>query len=176
MVNKHLATYLNDHLAGSVMALELIEHLAAANTDTAIERFLTGLHADIAMDRQELETFMDRLDIGRSLPRRAGAWLAEKISELKLLLDDPGDGPLRLFEGLEVVSLGIEGKRALWLALATAAEVVPALREFDYPRLTRRAEEQRARVEEQRLEAAREAFRSGAEDEGLPKIQSSQME
>ena len=30
MVNEHLATYLNDHLAGSVAAIELLEHLQAA--------------------------------------------------------------------------------------------------------------------------------------------------
>jgi|RhiMetdeSRZDD1v2_1073273.scaffolds.fasta_scaffold609614_2 hypothetical protein len=30
MANKYLATYLNDHLAGSVAAIELLEHLEAA--------------------------------------------------------------------------------------------------------------------------------------------------
>jgi hypothetical protein len=54
----------------------------------------------------------------------------------------------------EAVALGIEGKRALWRALAAAAEVSPAFQVADYERLTQRAEEQRQRVETVRLEAA----------------------
>jgi hypothetical protein len=63
-------------------------------------------------------------------------------------------GALRLLEVSEAVALGIEGKRALWRALAAAAEVSPAFQVADYERLTQRAEEQRQRVETVRLEAA----------------------
>jgi hypothetical protein len=60
----------------------------------------------------------------------------------------------RLLESLEVVGLGIHGKLALWQALKTAAEELPPLRgPVDYERLTRRAEEQRRRIEIVRLEA-----------------------
>jgi hypothetical protein len=56
-------------------------------------------------------------------------------------------------------SVGIEGKRLLWLALAAAAADTPGLVGTDYGRLERRAEEQRRGVETLRLEAARVAFR-----------------
>jgi hypothetical protein len=46
----------------------------------------------------------------------------------------------------------------LWLALSAAAEGAPALRLVDYATLTRRAEEQRLRVEAMRLQAARRAL------------------
>ena len=101
---------------------------------------------------------MARLGVPTSAPRRAAAWLAEKLTELKLRLDDPAGGPLRLLETLEAVSVGIEGKRLLWLALAAAAESAPELRVTDYGRLERRAEEQRQRVEVLRPEAARTAL------------------
>jgi len=39
MANKQIATYLNDHLTGSVTALELLEHLEAAYTGTPLQRF-----------------------------------------------------------------------------------------------------------------------------------------
>jgi hypothetical protein len=39
------------------------------------------------------------------------------MSGLKLGIDDPPSGLLLLFESLEALSLGIEGKRSLWIAL-----------------------------------------------------------
>ena len=158
MANEHLATYLNDHLAGSVVALELLEHLEAEHANTPVADFFSKLRADIAADRQELETLMERLQIAESRTRKASAWLAEKVTALKLRLDDPSEGDLRLFESLEALSLGIEGKRSLWLALSTAAKDTPALRLVDYECLTKRAEEQRSRVEAMRLETARTAL------------------
>jgi hypothetical protein len=158
MANDNLATYLNDHLAGSVMALELMEHLASAHAGTPLERLLTKLRVDIEADRQELQGLMDRLEIAESSSRKATAWLAEKAAQAKLMVDDQGGGTLRLLEGMEALSLGIEGKRSLWRALAAASENLPKLRGLDYTRLVQRAEEQRSRVEDVRLGAAKAAF------------------
>lgn len=161
MADAHIATYLNDHLAGSVVALELLEHLEAAHAGTPLESFLAELRADIAADRGELESLMNRLGIAESRTRKASAWLAEKITELKLRIDDPAGGELRLFESLEALSLGIEGKHSLWLALAAAAADAPGLKVLDYDRLAQRAVEQRRRVETLRLETARKALVPG---------------
>ncbi len=117
MESEHLATYLNDHLAGSVMALELLENLEGEHAGTALEGFLAELRADITVDQQELEALLEQLNVAKSRPRRVAAWLTEKASELKLRLDDPAHGALRLLESLEVLVVGIEGKRALWRAL-----------------------------------------------------------
>ena len=158
MADHDIFTYLNDHLAGSVVALELLEHLKAAYENTDLEQFFAQLKADIAADRRELEAFMAQLGITESGARKASAWLTEKITELKLRIDDPKDGPLRLFESLEALSLGIEGKRSLWIALAAAAENSPRLKTMDYQRLVRRAQEQRDRVEELRIDTARKTL------------------
>ena len=158
MANESLATDLNDHLAGSVVALELLDHLEEDGAGTAEASTLAGVHADIEADRQELEAFMAQRGITVSVPRKAAGWLVEKLSELKLHLDDAGDGALRRLEALETLSLGIAGKAALWDALAAAAEAAPELRELDYARLGQRAASQRAAVEELRLRAAQEAF------------------
>jgi hypothetical protein len=159
MADEHIATYLNDHLAGSVVAVELMENLEAVYADTPVAEFIAKLHADIEADRQELKDLMDRLHVSESTARKASAWLTEKLTELKLRLDDPTRGDLRLFESLEALSLGIEGKRCLWLALSAAAEVSPQLRIADYKRLMQRAEEQRGRVERKRLEVAKAALK-----------------
>ena len=157
MANESLATYLNDHLAGSVVALELLDHLEEDGAGTAEASTLAGVHADIETDRQELEAFMAQRGIAVSAPRKAAGWLVEKLSEIKLGLDDGGNGALRRLEALETLSLGIAGKAALWDALA-AAESAPELNGLDYARLGQRAQTQRAVVESLRLHAAKEAF------------------
>jgi hypothetical protein len=159
MTNEHLATYLNDHLAGSVAALEVLEKLQAAYEGTELEQFCAELRNDIEADRQELKRLMERLEIPQSGARKAGAWITGKLAELKMRLDDSAHGPLRLLESLEAVELGINGKLALWRALIAAAEVAPALRgALDYQRLVKRATEQIERVEAHRLNAAKAAF------------------
>jgi hypothetical protein len=158
MAQAQLATYLNDHLAGAVAALELLEHLEGAAAGTPVAALAAGLRADIGADRKELEDLMGRLGIGRSIPRRAAAWVSEKVTALKLRLDDPAAGGLRRLEVLDAVSAGIAGKRLLWQALAAAAETNATLRGPDYARLERRADEQRGRLEPARLAAGCEAF------------------
>src|SRR5262245_37760811 len=158
MADEHLATYLNDHLACSVAALELLEYIERANPDTPEGQFAAWLRADIAADRQELEALMARLQVAVSRQRKAAAWLAEKLTELKLRLDDPSAGAMRRLEFFEAVSIGIEGKRLLWRSLAAAAAGRPELSGTDYGRLERRAEEQRRSVESVRLVAAKAAL------------------
>ena len=158
MANESLTTYLNDHLAGSVLALELLDHLEEDGAGTAEASTLAGVHADIEADRQELEAFMAQQGIAVSVPRKAAGWLVEKLSQIKLRLDDAGDGALHRLETLETIALGIAGKAALWDALAAAAESAPELNGLDYARLARRAQTQRAVVDELRLRAAQEAF------------------
>lgn len=159
MPGQNLATYLNDHLAGSVAALELLERLEADHAGTELQRFFSTLRADIADDQAALKGLMDRLGITASPVRRAAAWVAEKAVRVKLGLDGAGD--LRMLEATEAVAVGIEGKRSLWAALAEASEVVAELRGPDYATLGRRAAEQRQRIEPVRLGAARAALARG---------------
>jgi hypothetical protein len=158
MADEHIATYLNDHLAGSVVALQLLDHLMATHAEARLGAFFKQLSIDIAADRDELQGLMERLKIGESSTRKASAWLAEKFTELKLGFDDPKDGVLRLFESLEALSLGIEGKQSLWKAMDAASEKTAQLRILDYERLKQRAQEQRSRVETLRIETAREVL------------------
>jgi hypothetical protein len=153
-----LATYLNNHLAGSVMALELLEQLSEVRAGTAEAPVLIRLHGEISADRQTLEALMAELGITTNLPQQASAWLTEKLSELKLRLDDPSGQALWRLESLEALALGINGKKALWNALMVAAEAVPELGGRDYTQLIERADQQFDVVEGLRIEAARDAF------------------
>jgi ferritin-like metal-binding protein YciE len=161
MANEQIATYLNDHLSGSVVAVELMENLESVYAGTEIASFIAELRGEVEADVEQLKSIMSQLKISESRTRKASAWLTEKLTEIKLRLDDPTQGNLRLFESLEALSLGIEGKKSLWLALSAAAELTPDLQIADYKSLDQRAENQRNRVEEKRLEAAKAALKLG---------------
>jgi hypothetical protein len=49
-------------------------------------------------------------------------WLADKLAQLKLRMDDKAAGSLRLLETVEIIGLGIDGKKALWRALKAGGE------------------------------------------------------
>lgn len=158
MSTETLTTYLNDHLAGSVAAIELLDHLREVSRGTGREGPLAALQSEIEEDRAMLVGLLRELGGKESLVRKAAAWLTEKLGEAKLKLDDPGSGELRLLEALESLGLGILGKLALWRALEVARDEVPELRKIDFVRLKGRAQAQHDRVEAERLRVARTAF------------------
>jgi len=160
MSQDHLATYLNDHLAGSLTAIEILDHLIEEAKD--IGPFLASLKTDIEADRQDLVNLMALLDIPQSRIRKVSGWLAEQLVEAKLEVDDQSGGSLRRLERLEALALGIDGKLALWQTLEAASSVDPRLQRLDYGRLSQRAREQRANVESLRIDAARSALRVAA--------------
>jgi hypothetical protein len=152
---KYLAIYLNDHLAGSTGALELVKR-AASEHDGPLGTFLAGLREEIAADRKVLEELMDQLGVSPDRPKLAAAWAAEKAGRLKLNGEVRGRSPLTPLVELEALSIGIEGKRLLWLALSEV-EDLPLSRER-LAELVARAEAQREGVEMHRREAARRAL------------------
>ena len=101
---------------------------------------------------------MARQHIEESRVRKAGGWIADRIAEIKLEVDDDEKGGLRRLERLEALAIGIDGKIALWRALEAAARTNAELGQLDYERLSQRARDQRARVETLRVQAAREAL------------------
>jgi hypothetical protein len=153
-----LTTYLNDHLAGSVAAIELLDHLRKVSKSTERETLFTALQSDIEEDQKVLKDLLRGLGEPQSRVRQVAAWLTEKVGEAKLKLDDPGSGELRLLEALETLELGILGKLALWRALGVVAERVPQIRRLDLAGLERRALDQQARVETERLKVAHAAL------------------
>lgn len=153
-----LTKYLNDHLAGSVAALELLDRLIDAYREKPLVNFLQNLRDEIHHDQEQLEELMKKLGADESAVRKAGAWVAEKLSRAKIELSADAEGALGLLLALEALVLGITGKRSLWRALQAASRTVPQLARLDYAGLEKRAIEQCERVEAKRLEVARTAF------------------
>ena len=157
---KHLTTYMKDHFAGSVAAVELLDHLISSTRGKTHEQFFIQLRQEVGEDQEVLRDLLHDLDAASGALRDTTAFLSEKLARIKLKLEDPSGGQLARLEKLETLALGIDGKRALWHALLAIAEEIPALRKIDLARLEKRAEDQRNRVEELRVEAARGAFLS----------------
>jgi hypothetical protein len=157
---EELNHYLNDHLAGSVGALELLDRLIETYQGRPLDRFFATLRNEIDADQESLKELIASLGEEESTVRKAGAWVMEKFSRGKIQLSGEGEEKMGLFLALEGLALGIHGKRSLWRALAAASETIPRLRKLDYVELEKRAVEQHDRVEAKRLEVAREAFKS----------------
>ena len=156
-----LTSYLNDHLAGSVGALELLDRLLDTYQGKPLERFFRELHDEIEADQETLQALIASLGEKESAVRKAGAWVAEKLSRAKIQLSETREGEMGLFLALEGLALGIHGKQALWRALAAASTTCPQLRHLNYDDLEKRAVAQHDLVETKRLEVAREVFQSG---------------
>jgi hypothetical protein len=157
---KFLGIYLNDHLAGSTGGLELVKRAAGENEGTELGGFLSGLQEEIAADRRELEKIMDELGVGRDQAKVAMGWVTEKAGRLKFNGVLTGYSPLSPLVELEALSLGIEGKRLMWVALSDVA--ADRIGEQRLAELTARAERQREALEPHRLNAARMAAAADA--------------
>jgi hypothetical protein len=156
MATDALASYLNDHLAGSAAALDLLQRMRAANQGNEVGKTVAELHEAVKQDRAALETIMERLDVGVSSLRQAGGHVVGKASRVKFDEWATGDRDLSLLLETEALALGIEGKMAGWCAL----KELPAgrLNDVDLDELIGRARHQRATVEGLRRDAARAAF------------------
>ncbi len=152
--NELLGVYLNDHLAGSASGTELAQKLKE-QSDGAEAQFFTDLAEQIEADRATLENVMSALGIGRSSMKEAAGWMLEKVSRLKLNAALSGSFELKRMTECETLSLGVEGKRLMWVALNEVYGGDPRLANYNLPNLIRRAEEQRAGLEQRRLVAAR---------------------
>lgn len=151
-----LSTYVHDHLAGASGALDLLKDMRDDHEGEPMGRFAAELLEQIQADRETLAELGDRLGEGYSKSKEAVAWIGAKLSRVKLGRSLSGD--FGVFQALETLGLGIQGKLALWRALAAIAESDIRLRGMDFDRLSTRAIAQHTLVEEERIALARSIF------------------
>jgi hypothetical protein len=150
-----LSIYLNDHLAGATVGARLARRIAGSDGDGDV---LDAIAAEIEEDRATLIEVMQRLGVGQDHVKIALAWGTEQVSRLKFNGGLLGHSPLSRLEELEGLSLGVEGKTALWKALRRTHGDDPRLRGVDFDVLIERAQSQRRRLERRRVRAADEAL------------------
>ena len=113
---------------------------------------LTELCSEIEADRETLKAVMDRLGVDQSKFKPLAATLGERLGRLKLNGRLWGYSPLSRLDELELLQVGVVGKRRLWRALDhTHAGDLP---DIELGALAERATEQMRRLEALHLKAA----------------------
>ena len=148
-----LATYLNDHLGGAQIAIQVLEAMRDQHEDQSFREFASMLLPEIETDDRTLRTIAEKIGSGPNAAKQIGGWLLEKVARIKL--GHTGSTNFAMFESLELLVLGIHGKLCLWKALRAASKLDSRLREYDFERLISSAEQQYDKVEDQRLNLAR---------------------
>lgn len=155
---KYLAIYLNDHLAGATAGAELAARAEGENRGTPLGAFVTGLRREIEEDRRALEEVMALFGVSRDRLKVSAAWAGEKAGRLKLNGRLRGYSPLSTVVELEALSLGVEAKRLMWVALSEEETIAARVGADRLTDLARRAGRQREALEGHRLEAIRRAL------------------
>jgi len=137
-----LAIYLQDHLAGSTLGVELARRAAAQNAGTPLGTTLENLSRDIRSDRHVLRAIMSSLQIAPDRLKNLAAWSGEKAGRLKLNGRIASYSPLSPLVELEGLIAGVNGKRALWRALRRLADVDTRLDPVQIDELIARADRQ----------------------------------
>jgi hypothetical protein len=163
---RYLATYLNDHLAGSTIGVELSRRSAGSNKGSRYGAVLKELSEEIAQDRDTLTNLMANVGVGRDRLKVAAAWGGEKIGRLKPNGHLTSYSPLSRLEELEILALGVEGKLAMWRALRDVHG--PSFGGADLEHLIERATRQRQALDELHRDARREALAGSSAREGKP--------
>jgi hypothetical protein len=163
-----LAIYLNDHLAGATLGVELARRLRSSNRgDPEFGEPLARICAEIEADRETLIQLMERLGVGRNAVKPALARVAERLGRLKLNGQLRGYSPLSRVLELEVLATGIGGKLQLWNALEQSYG--ESLDGFDFHALAERADRQGQLVEDLHLAATQRALPSATSStQGVP--------
>jgi len=158
-MSEPLVTYLNDHLGGAKIAVQLLEAMRDQHDDERFRQFASMMLPEIQADDHTLRSIAESIGTGPSIVKEAGGWLFEKFARVKL--GHTGSTGFRMFESLELLSLGIQGKLCLWKALQAASHEDSRLRAYAFDDLLSRAQQQYEKVETQRLDLAQSVVSPG---------------
>jgi hypothetical protein len=153
-----LGIYLNDHLAGATVGLELARRVAGARQAPATGPELQRFAEEVAADRAALLRIMGTLGVPVRSYKIWAAWAGEKAGRLKPNGHLTTRSPLSNLEELEMLRLGVEGKAAGWRTLRVLADRDGRLDAADLDELISRARRQADFLEEARVRAAQQVI------------------
>jgi hypothetical protein len=163
-----LAIYLNDHLAGATLGVELARRLRSSNQgDPEMGGPLAQICVEVEADRDTLVHLMEHREIGRDPVKPVLAKVAERLGRLKPNGRVRGYSPLSRVLELEFLSGLVGGKMELWNALEQSFG--ESLESFDFHDLAARADSQGQRLEDLHLAAAQRALPAATTStQGIP--------
>jgi hypothetical protein len=141
---KLLHIYLNDHRAAAAGGVRLAQRIAREHAGTPFGAPIARVATETEEDARILDRVCERVGVTRNLVKMTLGAVGEHMSRLKFgaVLFGPSP-PSHLLE-VELLKAGVDARRSLWRALGIIDD--PALRDFDFELLQRKATEHRERL------------------------------
>ena len=149
--NAVLEIYLNDHLGGATMGVELFRR-ASRSAQGSVKTQLQELTTEVERDRESLRTLMGTLAVPVHRYKVVGGWVLEKAARLKPNGRLLRRSPLSDLIELEGLLLGVQGKAAGFRTLRRLADT--RLQAGTLDELIARAEQQVNTLEQLRIHTA----------------------
>jgi hypothetical protein len=108
-----LAAYLREHLSGADAAIQVVERLKEAHRGTREGTLFATLDQEFRDDRGVVAALLRDL---HASPRSAKRLMGQAAGSVLKLAAGGERGELRLFRTLEMLAIGVQGKRCMWRA------------------------------------------------------------
>lgn len=158
----HLKTYLADHAALTLSALELAKRANGSNADGELGEFLTGIIPILEAERKTLKEMLRRIKGCDSPLKNLAAWGAEKAGRFKLNDSLFSYSDLSRVVELEALLAATEVKTAMWDALETLAMTRSDFRDLDLGGFLRKNQTMAEKLRAFHRTAAHRALRAEA--------------
>lgn len=165
-----LELYLQDHLAGSLAAIELARRVQEENQGNEFGDALREIREEFEAERRELRLIIDGLNLERSRFKLGAAWFGEKVTRLATKGRLGGYSMLGRVVELESLLATVQTRVGVWRTLQSLSEAYPALESFDLEGFERQARNQLERLDKLHQRAARKLSASGRSEQ-RPSIQ-----
>lgn len=166
-MDKEIIRYLNDHLAGSSAAFPLIQELSESQDEHGARDFFLHLKKEVGADRSMLEDLLEKIGHDPGVLHQIAGGVASRVAGVKLRWERIEPGEPGLLEALEMLAVGVQGKRLLWASLMEIAGWFPEWIGIDFEELELRATRQRDGIEFWRLQAAASILVDGERRTGI---------
>ena len=154
-----LATYLQDHYAGSSAGIELFKRAADQQTDPVVRTALAKMVQEVDEERTALERYLAAVGAKPDQLKNAGAWMVEKLSRLKPNGELLRRSPLSDLVELETLRIAVEGKAAGFRILRALADEEPQFDPAELDGLLAQAAQQIETLESLRMTTAQRVLR-----------------
>jgi hypothetical protein len=161
-VSDFLAVYLRDQLALGVTWRAVARRARENNKGSELGAALAEVADAITEDVRTFEAIMRALGVRPNPAKVVLASVAERFGRLKRNGRWLSYSPLSRFLELEILAMGIEGKKILWHTLGELAGLRERLPDVDFDELLARAARQRQALEPFRRDAGIRAFTTRA--------------
>ena len=158
MADRAIDVYLNDHLAGAMLGVDLAEQIRQRHENEPLGELMEWIAPQIEEDRETLVNLMEQMDTSKNPLKQAAGWVAEKASRVKFSGVGSGESDHGAFMALEALTLGVEGKATMWRTLTAVQSQYRPLASTNLDELIARAEAQHDALERERLAAGADAL------------------